>query len=230
MNVMGLQKLTLLDFPGKMACTVFTGGCNFRCPFCHNASLVIGPEYVPLMTEDEFFDFLNKRYGILDGVCITGGEPTLQPDLEEFIRKIKAIGYSVKLDTNGFLPDKLIDLVNKGLVDYVAMDIKSSPSGYGRATGIRNFNITPINRSIEFLKSGKVDFEFRTTVVKELHSRQEILDIGDWIAGDHKYYLQGFEDSGNLINDGLHGYGENEMKSLLNLLKNCLPNAQIRGL
>ena len=154
----------------------------------------------------------------------------MQPDLEQFLTKIKNIGYSVKLDTNGFLPDKLIDLVNKGLVDYVAMDIKSSPSGYGRATGIRNFNITPINQSIEFLKSGKVDFEFRTTVVKELHSEIEIQDIGDWIAGDHKYYLQGFEDSGNLINDGLHGYGEKEMKSLLNLLKNRIPKAEIRGL
>ncbi|MBO5232497.1 MAG: anaerobic ribonucleoside-triphosphate reductase activating protein [Clostridia bacterium] len=230
MNIMGLQKLTLLDFPGKMACTVFTGGCNFRCPFCHNAALVIGPEYVPLMTEDEFFAFLNKRFGVLDGVCITGGEPTLQPDLEDFIRKIKAIGYSVKLDTNGFLPDKLIDLVNKKLVDYVAMDIKSSPSGYGRATGIRNFNIAPIQRSINFLMSGAVDFEFRTTVVRELHSENDIQDIGDWIKGDHKYYLQGFEDSGNLINDGLHGYSENEMKSLLNLLKNRIPNAEIRGL
>lgn len=230
MDVMGLQKLTLLDFPGRMACTVFTGGCNFRCPFCHNASLVIGPEYVPLMTEEEFFDFLNKRFEILDGVCVTGGEPTLQPDLEQFLTKIKAIGYAVKLDTNGFLPDKLIDLVNKGLVDYVAMDIKSSPSGYGRATGIRNFNFTPIQRSIDFLKSGKIDFEFRTTVVKELHGEAEIQDIGDLIAGDHKYYLQGFEDSGNLINDGLHGYSEKEMKSLLNLLKNRLPNAEIRGL
>ena len=230
MNIMGLQKLTLLDFPGKMACTVFTGGCNFRCPFCHNAALVIGPEYVPLMTEDEFFTFLNKRFGVLDGVCITGGEPTLQPDLEDFIRKVKAIGYSVKLDTNGFLPDKLIDLVNKKLVDYVAMDIKSSPSGYGRATGIRNFNIAPIQRSINFLMSGAVDFEFRTTVVRELHSENDIQDIGDWIKGDHKYYLQGFEDSGNLINDGLHGYSENEMKSLLNLLKNRIPNAEIRGL
>ena len=230
MDVMGLQKLTLLDFPGRMACTVFTGGCNFRCPFCHNASLVIGPEYVPLMTEEEFFDFLNKRFGILDGVCVTGGEPTLQPDLEQFLTKIKAIGYAVKLDTNGFLPDKLIDLVNKGLVDYVAMDIKSSPSGYGRATGIRNFNFTPIQRSIDFLKSGKIDFEFRTTVVKELHGEAEIQDIGDIIAGDPKYFLQGFEDSGNLIYDGLHGYSEKEMKSLLNLLKNRLPNAEIRGL
>ncbi len=230
MKIMGLQKLTLLDFPGRMACTVFTDGCNFRCPFCHNAALVVGDRWEPLMTEDEFFDFLKKRVGVLDGVCITGGEPTLQPDLEEFIIKIRALGYAIKLDTNGFLPDKMIDLVNKGLVDYVAMDIKSSPSGYGRATGIRNFNIAPIKRSIDFLKSGKVDFEFRTTVVKELHGEQEIQDIGMWIQGDCKYYLQAFEDSGNLINDGLHGYDENEMKTLLNLLKNRLPNAQIRGI
>lgn len=230
MKIMGLQKLTLLDFPGKMACTVFTGGCNFRCPFCHNASLVIGPEYVPLMTEDEFFDFLNKRKGVLDGVCITGGEPTLQPDLEEFITKIKALGYAVKLDTNGFLPDKMISLVEKGLIDYVAMDIKSSPSGYGRATGIQGFNLAPIKRSVDFLKKGMVDYEFRTTVVKELHGENEINDIADWLQGDSKYFLQGFEDSGNLINDSLHGYDENKMQSLLNLLKNRLPKAQIRGL
>lgn len=230
MKIMGLQKLTLLDFPQKMACTVFTGGCNFRCPFCHNASLVIGPEYVPLMTEDEFFDFLKKRRGVLDGVCITGGEPTLQKDIETFIIKIRDLGYAVKLDTNGFLPDVMIDLVNKGLVDYVAMDIKSSPSGYARATGLRTFDFAPIKRSIDFLKSGKVDYEFRTTVVKELHGEQEILDIGDLIAGDSKYFLQSFEDSGNLINDGLHGYDENSIKSLLNLLKNKVPNADVRGI
>ncbi len=229
MKIMGLQKLTLLDFPGKMGCTVFTGGCNFRCPFCHNASLVIGPEYVPLMTEDEFFQFLKKRAGVLEGVCITGGEPTLQPDLEEFILKIRKLGYIIKLDTNGFLPDKLMDLVNKGLVDYVAMDIKSSPSGYGRATGIRNFNIAPIQKSVEFLKSGVVDYEFRTTVVKELHSEEDIKDIGKWLEGESKYFLQEFENSGNLINDGLHGYNENDMRSLLNLLKKWLPKAEIRG-
>ena len=230
MKIMGLQKLTLLDFPGKMACTVFTGGCNFRCPFCHNASLVIGPEYVPLMTEDEFFDFLNKRKGVLDGVCITGGEPTLQPDLEQFIIKIRDMGYAVKLDTNGFLPDKMITLVEKGLIDYVAMDIKSSPSGYGRATGIQGFNIAPIKRSVDFLKKGTVDYEFRTTVVKELHGENEINDIADWLEGDSKYFLQVFEDSGNLINDSLHGYDENQMRSLLNLLKNRLPRAEVRGL
>ena len=229
MKIMGLQKLTLLDFPGKMGCTVFTGGCNFRCPFCHNAPLVVGPEYVPLMTEDEFFQFLKKRSGVLEGVCITGGEPTLQPDLEEFILKIRNLGYIIKLDTNGFLPDKLIDLVNKGLIDYVAMDIKSSPSGYGRATGIRNFNIAPIQKSVEFLKSGVVDYEFRTTVVKELHSEEDIKDIGKWLQGESKYFLQEFENSGNLINDGLHGYNENEMGSLLNLLKKWLPKAEIRG-
>lgn len=230
MKIMGLQKLTLLDFPGRMACTVFTDGCNFRCPFCHNASLVVGERWEPLMSEEEFFAFLKKRQGVLDGVCITGGEPTLQPDLEDFIIKVRELGYAVKLDTNGFLPDKMMDLVNKGLVDYVAMDIKSSPSGYGRATGIRNFNIAPIKRSIDFLKSGKIPFEFRTTVVKELHGEQEIQDIGRWIAGDYSYYLQAFEDSGNLINDGLHGYDENEMKKLLNLLKNDLPKAEIRGI
>lgn len=229
MKIMGLQKLTLLDFPGHMACTVFTGGCNFRCPFCHNAALVSEPNLEPVISEDEFFCFLKKRQGVLDGVCITGGEPTLQPDLEDFILKIRDLGYSVKLDTNGFLPKKLISLVEKGLIDYVAMDIKSSLEDYGRATGIENFNIAPIKQSVDYLLGGNVKFEFRTTLVKELHTKQHIVDIGEWLKGDEPYYLQKFEDSGNLIMSGLHGYDENEMKTLLNLLKTYLPNAEIRG-
>ena len=230
MKILGLQKLTLLDFPEHMACTVFTGGCNFRCPFCHNASLVMDVEDTPQITEEEFFAFLKKRQGILDGVCITGGEPTLQPDLESFIYKVKEMGYSVKLDTNGFLPDKLIALVEKGLVDYVAMDIKSSLSGYSKATGIENINTEPIKKSVDFLLSKKVPFEFRTTVVKELHTEKDIQDIGLWLVGDSKYYLQHFVDSGDLIVDGLHGYDEIEMKNLLKIVKKHLPNASVRGI
>lgn len=229
MKIMGLQKLTLLDFPEHMACTVFTGGCNFRCPFCHNAGLVTATDYESVINENEFFDFLKKRQGILDGVCITGGEPTLQPDLENFILKIRALGYAVKLDTNGFLPDRLISLADRGLIDYVAMDIKSSPKGYSLATGIKDFDIAPIKRSVEFLLKGNIKFEFRTTVVRELHTEQDILDIAKWLKGSEQYYLQKFEDSGNLITNGLHGYDENEMRTLLNLLKTYLPNAQIRG-
>lgn len=229
MNIMGLQKLTLLDFPEHMACTVFLGGCNFRCPFCHNSSLVIDVDDTPQITEEEFFAFLKKRQGILDGVCITGGEPTLQPKLESFIYKVKELGYSVKLDTNGFLPDKLISLVQKGLVDYVAMDIKSSLSGYSEATGIKNINLEPIKKSVDFLLSKKVPYEFRTTVVKELHTEKEMQDIALWLVGDSNYYLQHFVDSGDLIADGLNGYDESEMKNLLKIVKKHLPNAKIRG-
>ena len=229
MLIMGLQKLTLLDFPGKMAATVFTGGCNFRCPFCHNASLVMPKDYIPQVTEQEFFEFLEKRKGILEGVCITGGEPTLQKDLPDFIKKIKDMGYLVKLDTNGFLPAKLKSLLDSGLVDYVAMDIKNCPDKYGVTVGIENFNISPVLESVEILKSGKTPFEFRTTLVKNYHTREDIIKIGNWLGNVPAMFLQGFTDSGDLISEGLVGFDEKEMKSLLNVLKPLVPSAQIRG-
>lgn len=229
MKIAGLQKLTLLDFPGKTACTVFTAGCNFRCPFCHNASLVTHISEDGGITEEEFFKFLSKRQGILDGVCITGGEPTLQPDLEEFILKIRQLGFLVKLDTNGYMPDKLKSLIDKGLLDYVAMDIKNSPKSYGKTVGIENFDITPINRSIEILKKGRVDFEFRTTVVQELHTVRDITEIGKWIKGKEKYFLQSFVDSGDIIEEDLSGYDKNTMKELVKLLESDLPNTRLRG-
>lgn len=230
MLIMGLQKLTLLDFPGKMAATVFTGGCNFRCPFCHNASLVLPKEYEPQITETEFFEFLEKRQGILEGVCITGGEPTLQKDLPEFIKKIKDLGFLVKLDTNGYLPSKLKALVSEGLVDYVAMDIKNSLLKYGITVGIENFNTSPIEQSVDFLKSADIPFEFRTTLVKNFHTEQDIIDIGNWLGKDVNLYLQSFKDSGDLIESSLVGFDENEMKNLLKLLKPLVPSAQIRGI
>lgn len=230
MRILGLQKLTLLDYPGKMACTVFTGGCNFRCPFCHNAPLVTGAAEQPALEETEFFDFLGRRTDILEGVCITGGEPTLQPDLEEFIRKIRKMGFAVKLDTNGYLPQVLIFLAGKGLLDYVAMDIKSAPDGYARAAGLPELDLSLVQKSIDFLMRAELDFEFRTTVVRELHTPQDITAIGQWLAGEEKYFLQAFSDSGHLMADGLHGYDKNEMLSLLKLLKGDLPNAEIRGI
>lgn len=229
MRILGLQKLTLLDYPGKMACTVFTGGCNFRCPFCHNAPLVTGAAEQPALEEAEFFRFLGRRTGILEGVCITGGEPTLQPDLEAFIRKIRKMGFAVKLDTNGYRPQVLISLAGKGLLDYVAMDIKSAPDGYARASGLPELDLSLVQKSIDFLMQGDLDFEFRTTVTRELHTPREIAGIGAWIAGEEKYFLQAFSDSGHLIADGFHGYDKNEMLSLLKLLKGYLPNAEIRG-
>ena len=228
MILKGLQKLTLLDFPGKMAATVFTGGCNFRCPFCHNGSLVIPERFGATLPEEEFFAFLNKRRGILEGVCVSGGEPTLYPDLPEFIKKIRSLGFLVKLDTNGSHPDLLEKLIDEGLVDYVAMDIKSSKGGYARAVGIENFDTSDIEKSVEILKKCKVDFEFRTTVVKELHSDEDFEQIGEWLRGDSKIFLQTFTDSGDLIGTGYTAYSEEEMKSLLSLLQKHMPNAALR--
>ncbi len=229
MLIKGLQKLTLLDYPEKMACTVFTAGCNFRCPFCHNASLVtdIDDERI---SEEEFFSYLQKRQGILEGVCVTGGEPTLQPDLKDFLAKIKELGYSVKLDTNGYRPDVLKDVVNSGLVDYVAMDIKNSQAKYGTAAGLNNIDISKINESVEFLINGSVDYEFRTTVVKELHDEKDIQDIVLWIQGAKKYFLQGFIDSGDLICSGYSGYDKTDLQKLLNIAKNDLSVTELRGI
>ena len=230
MLIMGIQKLTLLDYPGKMAATVFTGGCNFRCPFCHNASLVLPKDYEPQFSESEFFEFLEKRRGILEGVCITGGEPTLQKDLPEFIRKIKSLGFLVKLDTNGYLPNKLQALLEEGIVDYVAMDIKNSLSKYGVTVGIENFNTSPIEESVNILKNSGIPFEFRTTLVKNFHTETDLEQIGNWLGSDVKYFLQSFKDSGDLIESSLVGFDENEMKNLLKVLKPLVPSAEIRGI
>lgn len=229
MLIKGLQKLTLLDYPGKMACTVFTAGCNFRCPFCHNASLVTNIDEERI-SEEEFFNFLQKRQGIIDGVCVTGGEPTLQPDLKEFLKKIKDLGYSVKLDTNGYRPDALKDVVNSGLVDYVAMDIKNSQSKYALTCGLESMDMTKINDSVEFLMSGVVDYEFRTTIVKEFHNEDDIQDIVSWIKGAKKYFLQGFTDSGDLICTGYSGYDKTELQKLLNIAKNHFETVELRGI
>lgn len=230
MIIKGLAKLTLLDYPGKVACTVFTGGCNFRCPFCHNASLVIRPGDVDAIDEEDFFSFLQKRHGVLEGVCVTGGEPTLMPDLEAFLERIKLYGYSVKLDTNGSFPEKLAALVEAGLVDRVAVDIKNSPESYGKTVGIDNFDLSPIRQTVEYLKSGAVDYEFRTTVVNELHSEADMESIGRWIEGANAYYLQQFIDSGDLIGTDLSAPEKTRMESYLAIVKQYVSNSHIRGM
>ncbi len=227
MNIQGFQKLTLLDYPGKMACTVFTGGCNLRCPFCHNASLVNDP-LCYASSADEVLEYLQKRQGILNGVCITGGEPLLQPDLEEYIRKIKALGYAVKLDTNGYLPDRLQKLLETGLVDYVAMDIKGSKENYSKATGI-DIDIEKIEKSVELLKSSNIPFEFRTTVVKGIHSVDDFKSIAEWIKGTKKYFLQKYKDSGDILGDGCDGFSDTEMDEISEIVKAVIPEAEIRG-
>ena len=230
MLIKGLQKLTLLDFPDKMACTVFTFGCNFRCPFCHNASLVLSDRADDFtISEEELFSFLQKRRGILEGVCITGGEPTLRPDLPEFIRKIRALGYAVKLDTNGYRPAVLRALVEEGLLDYVAMDIKNSLPRYGETVGIAPFDTAPIEASVDYLMEGHVPFEFRTTLVRGLHTPDSIRSMGEWIAGKERFFLQTFEDSGDLIGNGLGAFTKSETAEMLSILRTYVPNAQIRG-
>lgn len=230
MRIQGLQKLTLLDFPERVACTVFFAGCNFRCPFCHNASLVVDIPSEGDLTEEEFFSFLKKRQGILDGVCVTGGEPLLQPGIEEFIRKIKELGYAVKLDTNGSFPEKLKFLVEKGLVDYVAMDIKNCPEDYGLTAGVPNLDVSSIIESVAYLKEGHVPYEFRTTVVKNYHTKESFEKIGKWIQGTEKYFLQNFVDSGDLIGKDTKGCSEEEMKEFLQIVHKYVPNVKIRGI
>lgn len=229
MRIQGLQKTTLLDFPEKVACTVFTAGCNFRCPFCHNASLVVNIPKESEITEESFFSFLKKRQGILDGVCVTGGEPLLQPDIENFIRKIKELGFLVKLDTNGSFPEKLKDLVEKGLVDYVAMDIKNSLSAYEQTCGVKALDTEMVERSVRYLREGHVPYEFRTTVTKDFHTKEDFEQIGRWLKGTEKYFLQKFVDSGDLIGTSVEGCTEEEMKEFLLIVKQYIPNVKIRG-
>ena len=229
MVICGIQKLTLLDYPGKVACTIFTGGCNFRCPFCHNADLVTEkPEEA--VTGEEIFRFLKKRQGLLDGVCISGGEPLLWPDLEDFIREVRSLGYSVKLDTNGSMPDKLESLAEKGLLDYVAMDLKNSPERYGRTIGAEAYDVGNIDRSIRFLMSGEIPYEFRTTVVREFHQKADFEEMGRWIKGADQYFLQQFMDSGHVIAPGLHAYDEKILFQALEIVKKYVKTARIRGL
>lgn len=229
MVLKGLQKTTLLDFPTKVACTVFTGGCNFRCPFCHNGTLVSDPKQFPTIETAEFLSFLDKRQGILDGVCITGGEPLLNKDIADFMNEIKSRGFAVKLDTNGSFPEMLESLIDEGLVDYVAMDIKSSREKYHLLAGTDNYN-SQIEKSVELLMSGKVDYEFRTTVVRELHELSDFEDIGKWIAGANKYFLQLFKDSGDTLEGGFSAYSEDDMKAALEIVKKYIPAAEIRGM
>ena len=227
MKINGFQKLTLLDFPGRVACIIFTAGCNFRCPFCHNASLVTHIDNTNTFSEDEILDYLKKRAGIIDGVCITGGEPLLQPDLEEFIIKIKNLGLAVKLDTNGSSPEKLISLVEKGLLDYVAMDIKNCKDKYSLTAGV-DINISDIEKSVSFLLENHVPYEFRTTVVDGMHTPEDSVSIASWISGAEKYFLQNFVDSGDILGEKMAPLSQNELENLLKTAQNSGLQAFLR--
>ena len=231
MLISGLQKLTLLDYPGHVACTVFTAGCNFRCPFCHNAPLVL-PERIAGDPDGEetVLQFLKKRQGILDGVAVTGGEPLLHPDMPDFLRKIRDLGYAIKLDTNGSFPDRLIGIVREGLVDRVAMDVKNAPSLYAKTAGLRELDLKAVERSKNFLLRGYVEYEFRTTVVKGLHTAESLKEAAAWIHGAAEYYLQQYKDSGDIIDgEGLGAFSDGEMRDLAAQLRPIVPSVRLRG-
>ena len=228
--ISGLQKLTLLDYPGCVAATVFTQGCNLRCPFCHNASLVVRPAESGISLA-EFEEFLKRRSGILDGICVTGGEPLIHPEIRSLLELIRSYGFKIKLDTNGFFPDTLVSLVNDGLVDYVAMDIKSSPEGYPLACGKTDVDILPIIRSIEFLINGSIPYEFRTTAVGGIHTAKDFAEIGRLIQGAERYYIQIYTDSGDIIKkEGLSAPSAEDAEAFLTAVKPFVGNAALRGI
>ena len=229
MKIHGLQKMTLLDFPGRVACTVFLGGCDFRCPFCHNFELVDGSAPA-VMEVGELFAFLEKRRGLLDGVAITGGEPCLRPDLMDMMRRIKDMGYAVKLDTNGCFPERLQAVLEAGLADYVAMDVKNSREKYEQTAGVAGI-LPRVEESVALLRAGKTPFEFRTTLVDELHEPADFTAIGQWIAGTERYFIQGFVDSGDILggSECFHAASPEKAKACLAAVRQYVPEAQLRG-
>lgn len=228
MKKYGLQKTTLLDYPGHVAATIFLSGCNFCCPFCHNSGLIT-EEAEDGVTEEELLQFLKKRKGILEGVCITGGEPTLFSGLEELIQKIRNLGYLVKLDTNGYRPEVLKALCAKGLLDYVAMDIKAGRSNYKKASQVTDLHMEKIVESAAFLLTGAVSYEFRTTVVKGIHGPEDFEDIGKWLAGCDRYFIQSFVDSDQVLCQGLLPFSKEELEAFAEILRPSVPVVKLRG-
>ena len=229
MRIVGLMKTTLLDYPDKVASTIFTGGCNFRCPYCHNGDLVLDFANMEPYSEEEIFEHLNKRKNTLNGVCITGGEPTLQADLPEFIKKVKDLGLLVKLDSNGTNPDMIRKLLDDKLLDYIAMDIKHCKERYNEVACMKNYNIKPIEESVNIIMNSDIDYEFRTTVVSQFHEIQDIEKIGKWIAGAKRYFLQNFEDHGTCIQSGLSGVGTKTLEEMKETAKPYVKEIEIRG-
>lgn len=233
MDIAGLQKMTLLDYPGRVACTVFLQGCNFRCPFCHNSALLPGAGE-RLMDDDQLLCFLKKRVGLLDGVCITGGEPTLQKELPHLLGRIKALGYGVKLDTNGSHPEMLQAMVEAGLVDYVAMDVKNAPDRYAETAGASPSKLEKVEESIRFLMTDAVDYEFRTTVVEEFHDEKSIAAMGQWLQNlgekpAKRWYLQQYMDRDSVLSSGLHAPGQEKMQKYMEILDPFAETVSLRG-
>lgn len=229
MKICGLQKTTLLDYPGHVAATVFLGGCSFRCPFCHNSGMLLNGT-PSAFTQEEVLSFLGKRRGVLDGVCVTGGEPTLHPDLEGFLQQVRELGLKVKLDTNGYQPEALGRLLRLGAVDYVAMDIKAGPDGYARSAGLLGLDLGRVRESVSILMDGGTPYEFRTTAVKGLHTEADFVGIGQWICGCSAYFLQGYVDSRQVLEPGWEAFSREEMEGFLETVKKMVPRAKLRGM
>ena len=228
MEIGGLQKMTLLDYPGKVACTVFLSGCNFRCPYCHNSALVLPGRMGSGISQEELLEFLDRRKGKLDGVCITGGEPTVHRDLPELIEKIRQKGFLVKLDTNGSNPSMLEALIREKKIDYVAMDVKNSPERYGWTCGNSGI-LEGVQESVEILKQDAIDYEFRTTVCKPFHDAESMASLARWIQGCRRYFIQNFEDSGSLVGEGAEAFSQQELQELFRAVRVYIPEARIRG-
>ena len=231
MLILGLTKTTLLDYPSKVAATIFTGGCNFRCPFCHNGPFVINAANEDPISKEEVMEHLVKRRNVLNGVCITGGEPTIQADLPDLIKEIKALGYDIKLDTNGGNPGVLKKLIDEGLIDYVAMDIKNSMEKYIFTAKINGSLLDKVKESVEILKAAPIPYEFRTTVVKPLHEREDFEKIAKWIEGAPNWYIQSYKESKNVISPGFASYTKEEITDMLTGLSEKYGlNISLRGI
>lgn len=229
MKIFGMEKLSLVDYDGKVATTLFTGSCNFKCGFCHNSALVLDYSSLPFYSEEEIFSYLTKRKGIIEGVCVSGGEPTLSPDLPFFIEKIKNLGYAVKLDTNGTNPEMVKSLNENGLCDYFAMDIKNNREDYANIIGFDKFDTTKIEKTVDYFLSGCADYEFRTTLIKEYHKQENILKIAEWISGAKKYFLQKFKLSDTCIQKDLSGVDDATAVLYRDILRKNIPNTNLRG-
>ena len=233
MKIVGIQKLTLLDYPGKVACTVFLNGCNFRCPYCHNAELLGDGDEV--MTVAGLLAFLRKRQGILEGVCITGGEPTLHPELPALLGEVRELGYAVKLDTNGYRPEILEAVLNQGLVDYVAMDLKNGPEGYAETVGLAQVELAKIRQSIRLLMDSSVDFELRTTVVDPLHSGETVTSMAKWLLETTngkpipRLFVQPFVDRDTVPVGGFSAPTGAELEQFCRILGPCAERVELRG-
>ena len=230
MEFNGMEKLSLVDFDGNLSTTIFTSGCPFRCPFCHNADLVLKPASLPVIPFEEILSYLRKRQGILEAVCITGGEPTLGgDDLLLKMALIKELGYKIKLDSNGFRPEILKKAVEKGLVDFIAMDLKNSKEKYPMTIGLPSFDLSTVEESISFLLKGRVPYEFRTTIIEEFHDEEDILKMREWIDGASRYFLQRYIDSENCIQHGYHAISYEKANHYLSLLQGHFGTVDLRG-